>query len=361
MLLSILFLILQILEIAAFVIILKKIKPAKAPKVLAIFAFAAVFLFTVKLTFTPPATQLKTTGRFAVESLEYWVTENGRDPFAQNESLREVQVQAWFPKTEKSEKPEAVLPVVIFSHGSFGTIDNNLSLYKELASNGYVVLALAHPYHAATAKLSSGKTVSVSPQFIKEGTALSPAENPDAAFETYASWMNIRMGDMNCVMDDFVKKAESGDFEFCKYGDKNRFVVAGHSLGGAAAYGIARIRSDVAACIALESPFLYDIKGVKNQTFIFDDSPYQCPLLNIYTDSTYSHLAERKEYQNNVKFLNCENCTNIYYHGAGHLTICDLGLYSPLLARLLGGKSKGSAKKYLEQLNKDCLNFLQNL
>lgn len=43
-------------------------------------------------------------------------------------------MRKWHPLDSKEE-----LPVIIASHGSCGTIDNNVSLYRELASNGYTV------------------------------------------------------------------------------------------------------------------------------------------------------------------------------------------------------------------------------
>ena len=119
---------------------------------------------------------------------------------------------------------------------------------------------------------------------------------------------------------------------------------------------------DVATCITLEFPCMYDIKGVENGEFIFDDSEYAVPLLNVYTDSSYPYLDEWQQYRNNAIFLECENCVNIYYPGIGHMDISDLSVKSPLLAAVLGGVvSKTDAVTNLTLLNKDCMEFLLSL
>ncbi|MBQ6360310.1 MAG: hypothetical protein IJJ25_04095 [Lachnospiraceae bacterium] len=137
--------------------------------------------------------------------------------------------------------------------------------------------------------------------------------------------------------------------------------MIGHSLGGSAAYAMARIRNDVIGCIALESPCMYDIKGVKDGEFVFDDSDYDIPLLNVYSDSAYPHLREWAQYKNNAMFLdeNDLNYTNIYYKGIRHMGLCDLSVASPILSVLLsGGFQNVDAYTQLEKLNADCIEWL---
>ena len=76
--------------------------------------------------------------------------------------------------------------------------------------------------------------------------------------------------------------------------------MEGHSLGASAVYAMARTREDVVGCIGIEGPFMYDIKSVENNEFVFDESEYAVPLLNIYSDSTYDRLGVLPEYKNNA-------------------------------------------------------------
>jgi hypothetical protein len=109
---------------------------------------------------------------------------------------------------------------------------------------------------------------------------------------------------------------------------------------------------------------MYDIKGVENGKFIFDDSDYEVPLLNIYSDASYPYLNEWGQYGNNAKFLNASNplYTNIYYENIGHMGLCDLSLVSPVISAILdGGFQKVKATDQLTKLNEDCLQWINNL
>ena len=109
---------------------------------------------------------------------------------------------------------------------------------------------------------------------------------------------------------------------------------------------------------------MYDIKGVADGDYIMDESDYEIPILNVYSDASYSHLREWKQYRNNVRFLESEkeNYENIYYEGAGHMGLCDLSLASPVLAGMLDqAESNVEPREQLKRINEDCLDFLQRL
>lgn len=307
----------------------------------------------------PKYEELEVTGKYEITSEDYWVTEEREDPFLEG-TRREVQVRIWYPKDYDAD---AKLPVIMASHGSCGTIDNNRSLYRELASHGYVVLAVSHPGHAFRTLHSNGKKQGVSMGYLSEMGGMDPQGNPEEAAKLFKKWMELRMTDLSVVMDDFKEKCKKTPERFAN-ADPDRFVTFGHSAGGAAALGMARIREDVAAVIALEAPCMYDIKGVKDGEYIMDDSDYAVPVLNVYSDSGYSHLHEWKQYRNNVKFLESENerYENIYYKGTGHIGLCDFSLVSPVLTRIMDGKKSDiPAEELLKRLNADCLDFLKKI
>ena len=351
---------LAILELIAVIVILKKMKKHRiggGKRLLVFLTYLILSFVTVKFAFFPPILEVKTTGAYNIASEDYWIEteQTGVDG-----NKREIQVRAWYPKNYDGAEHSA--KVIVFSHGSCGTIDNNLSLYRELASHGYVVLAVAHEGQAISMVRSDGKTIRANRDYLIEMINIKPQHNPEGAYSLYSKWMKERMSDLNLVMDDFKEKVKSSDEIYAKIADADEYIVAGHSSGGSAAYAMARTREDVCACIALEAPFMYDIKGVENGEFIFDTSDYNVPILNIYTDSSYNHLREWKQYKNNVLFLQSDNdnYVNIYYSGIGHMEICDLSLASPFLAVLLDGVyPEVSALEQLAVLNADCLKFLQ--
>lgn len=322
-----------------------KNKKRKGKKMVVTMIIVAAVIIALKFIIFPPAKEIPLTGKYQISSMDYWLTEDKADPYSKEGKERQLQIRRWFPLDYEEKKP-----VFVASHGSCGSIDNNISLYRELASHGFIVLAVAHSGQVASVKYENGKKSGPSGDFIKEMTSLNPEKNPEKAFELFKKWMEIRTYDLNFVMDDYIKK-----------NGQTNFIVMGHSLGGSAAYAMARIRNDIKGCIALEAPFMYDVQGVKDGRFVFDNSDYNIPLLNIYSDSSYPYLKKWKQYENNARFLESGNpdYTNLYYEGTVHMGLCDLSLLSPVLATVFSGKiQKQKAGPQLEKLNKDCLKWI---
>ncbi len=56
---------------------------------------------------------------------------------------RQVNVEFWYPSDGGGK-----YPLVVFSHGALGIKTSNTSTFIELASHGYVVCSIDHPYQA---------------------------------------------------------------------------------------------------------------------------------------------------------------------------------------------------------------------
>jgi predicted dienelactone hydrolase len=75
------------------------------------------------------------------------------------DSLADVQTHA-----ELDAAPAAApqtFPLLVFSHGYTGVPSSYTALLEELASRGYVVLSIVHPYEATAATLTDGRVVSM--------------------------------------------------------------------------------------------------------------------------------------------------------------------------------------------------------
>ena len=55
----------------------------------------------------------------------------------------------------------APLPVLLFSHGYTAHPSAYTALLEDLASHGYVVLSVVHPYEAMAAALADGRVVTI--------------------------------------------------------------------------------------------------------------------------------------------------------------------------------------------------------
>lgn len=199
---------------------------------------------------------------------------------------------------------------------------------------------------------------------MQELFAEDPQSDIQQSYEYYQKWMKIRTDDINFVIDYIMTEVENNNADMVyKLVDSAKIGVMGHSLGGSAALGIGRMRDDVTAVIALESPFMFDIEGIENEQFVFTDKIYPVPLLNVYSDSSWGILGERPQYAANYRMLFDTDATgfNVYISGVGHLALTDFALTSPFLTRILDGKKPTTETVYcLKTINKICLEFFNS-
>lgn len=326
---------------------------------------AILTLFIVLLALSPTLIfpqyrPLETTGVYGVETATYTYTDESRlETYSKTRNPRRLTVQYWYP-----EDSHGTHPLILFSHGSFGVRSSNLSLYRELASHGYVVCAIDHAYQCLFTTDTDGKTSWLDRTFMGEVFAEDAKSNKLQSYEYYQKWMGVRTRDLSFVIDYSLHRAadRNPDLVYTLI-DATKIGVMGHSLGGSAALGLGRIRRDVSAVIALESPFLCDVAGVRDGEFVWNEEPYPVPALIIYSDSSWDYLNEWPQYAANAKLLaNAEAIArSVHVPGAGHFTLTDLALTSPLLTRMLNGQRASTDTRYcLATINRITLAFLDH-
>jgi dienelactone hydrolase len=138
-----------------------------------------------------------------------------------------------------SKTPER-LPVLLFSPGFGMTRASYTSLCEELASHGYLVVAMDHPY-AGTSLLPDGRVLSIADD----------PRGPEAA----GTRVDELAHDASFVLDRLEDTA--GEFaSLAARVDRERIGILGHSLGGAAALAAARLDPRFRACADLDGhPF----------------------------------------------------------------------------------------------------------
>lgn len=319
--------------------------------VLALLAIAPALLF-------PQYEPLASTGPYAVATARYTYTDTGRvEVFNSSGENRKINIAFWYPRVADGNEK---YPLVVFSHGGLGTETSNQSLYLELASHGYVVCSIGHPYHAFWTTSEDGQTTFVSREYFGEILREDASRDKEQSFRYYQKWMETRIADINFVIDTILAKAAGGVDGVYAQVDGARIGVMGHSLGGSAALAIPRQRDDITAVIALESPFLSDITGVEQGKFVWIDALFSIPVLNIYSDSSWKHLSEWSQYAENAALISDspENAFHLHLSGAGHFSMTDLALTSPLLTSFLeGGQNDAERVEFLEEENQACLDF----
>ena len=333
----------------------KLIKKARLKGTVNVVIITAIVLITCAVILFPDLGSVKTTGEYAYASCVSELTHMSRmESYKSDGSPRKLPVLVYYPDTNEIENNTA--PLIVFSHGGISTKTSNLSLYKELASHGYVVVSIDHTYHALSTEID-GKKIYIDSGYMKELNAEDSHSDIENSYECFQKWMNLRTEDINFVIDTFIGKSTNESNSFYSLIDANSIGVAGHSLGGSAALGVARQRDKIKAVLALESPYMCDITGVNGSEFTWNINPYPCAVMNIYSDSGYPLIEADNKYVQNKNLYNSETVENYYIEGSNHYTLTDLVRKSPILCTLLGGGYKKPGYGTLEFINQKSLTF----
>jgi dienelactone hydrolase len=316
-----------------------------------------IFIFLIPAFLFIDYNIISTTGGYPVGQATYtYIDENRVEGYTDTGENRKLTVTFWYPKNANQ-----AYPLIIFSHGGMGIRNSNESLYHELASHGYVICSLDHTYQCLFAKDTGGKIALIDGGYMREILEEDATKNPEKSYLYYAKWMKLRMDDISFVID-YIKEKVGNNSSDSVYQlvDPSKIGLMGYSMGGSAALGVGRERGDISAVIALESPFLYDITGVESGRFVWNEEKYPVPVLNVYSDSSWTHLNQWAQYAENERLLNNpqDNTFYVYIKDVGHFTLTDLALCSPIITRILNGqKSTMDAKDCLKTINEIALEF----
>ena len=327
--------------LAAFLVVSAKRTPIKKiwlKRLVNIFSVAAIVIMVLTVVLFPNFSSVKTTGEYAYTSHRVEFDTNRVETFATDGSTRKLSVLVYYPNPGEAEAGKC--PLVVFSHGGISFDTGNLSLYKELASHGYIVAGISHTYHAINTRIG-GKSVFIDSNYMRRLSTENSHTDIQNSYALFQELMNIRTSDINDVIDLMIEKSAAETDLFYPLIDTENIGVAGHSLGGSAAIGAARQRDDIKAVIVLEAPYMLDIIGINGNEFVWNTEPYSCAIMNIYSDSGYPLVESDNKYTQNRNYLyNNERVEYYYIEGSNHYSLTDLVRTSPILCALLGGGYK---------------------
>lgn len=319
---------------------------------------------------------LPTSGEYSVATAKAILVDESRvETFETDGSHREVPVYFFYPE----EAFDQNMPVVFFSHGAFGYYQSNYSTYAELASHGYIVISMEHPYHSIFTKDTSGKIIMADREMLNNTMRIQDKKDEsiteEEIYDITNEWIELRLADANFVIDS-VKQAtkenalsdawnvrgkdEEQILKLLSMMDFEHMGFMGHSLGGATAVSVGRIREDIDAVIDLDGTMLGEILEVENGIDIVNTESYPVPLLSIDNhEHHYERMAAMEKgevYSNNVVHENAIVGYNTYIKDSGHMNFTDLPMFSPMLASMLGTGEVDSVE-CMQTVNHLVLNF----
>jgi len=307
-----------------------------------------IFAFVAALPILLPVFRLPDpTGQYPVGTAKLYLVDDTRpETFTPDpDDHREFMVQVWYPaQVESGAKPAPLMehmpfqfsylslvqthayqdapvsnaqssyPVLIFSHGHVGFIEQNLTQMEELASHGYIVFSIAHTYHAIATVFPDGRVVPadsvLANNFLK---GISPAQ------DIYAEHLRIWTDDTLFLINE-LESIQAGERQSLLVGklDMARLGIFGQSFGGVTAVQVCSVDDRCRAGINLDAglPGDYTRRAIDfhlKQPFMF--------MLNEgagYIRSRILGTLETTTYAVTVR-------------GSTHFNFTDLYFYSPAL------------------------------
>ena len=216
-------------------------------------------------------------------------------------------------------------PLILFSHGDGGLLNQNTSQVEELVSNGYIVVACNHTYNASIT-------------FDKEGNAIlyksniSWREQAQYHRKYYTNMLiNYRYQDLSFLLETLKKEkfSDESNNPFKDIIDFNRVGAMGHSMGGGTTYTAMLKNKSIKAGIAFDGWFY----GLLDEEAFTDTNK---PFLHIgqeqFLDDTIngdingSKDGKRNFYIYNTILKNNKESYGVYIKNSLHYSYTDLKL-----------------------------------
>lgn len=169
-------------------------------------------------------------------------------------------------------------PLVVFNHGLSSYRESNSFLCLELASQGYVVLAVGHPYDACCAELDDGTCIFFDGELSKKqydplwggmmkafqltrskGTDRELANQFDQLQHQYCKLILSRVAEWEQDTLDAVEYARQAFGDLMDF--RGGIAATGHSLGGAVAYMLCLDHPEFVCGVNLDGALFGDTTG----------------------------------------------------------------------------------------------------
>jgi predicted dienelactone hydrolase len=261
--------------------------PPRKPKLTMIFGLFLAMLIVagLALCYALPMFHLsKPTGPYAVgTSTLYFVDPQRKEAHPGAPPIqREVVAQLWYPSATYSGKHamyrlwketdprstyQAVLPVdslqdaplvdgrfpvVLFNHAWRGFRNRSTFIAQDLASHGFVVIGVGHPWNAAILQLHDGRVADGRSE-VDLGDFYGP---PTLTLEQHQalanSEMRVQVDDDRFLLDELAKLDQSPSSPLAGHLDLAHVGAFGHSFGGAVSAELAREDNRVLSAILLD-------------------------------------------------------------------------------------------------------------
>jgi predicted dienelactone hydrolase len=277
---------------------------------------------------------------------------------------REVVVQIWYPSSTRAGKhavyrlpkecdlrssyqgvlrtgsllntpiADGKFPVILFNHAWRGFRNRSTYILQELASQGFVVIGISHPYNAAIVQLHDGRVADGRSQVDLGDFYQKPVLTLEQRLTLANTEMRIQTEDDKFLLDQLELINQSATDPLAGHLDLTRVGAFGHSFGGNVSAELAREDSRVVSVIVLDGVLHGPVadQGLDKPLFrIQAEAPEvppgseNSPILSTRVHAEMSNLGERALAASFQKFGGYQ----VVIHGIDHENFTDKGFFSP--------------------------------
>tara|TARA_B100001113_G_C21088930_1_gene613419 strand:- start:362 stop:1522 length:1161 start_codon:yes stop_codon:yes gene_type:complete len=234
-------------------------------------------------------------------------------------------------------------PLIIFSHGLGGNRTQNTIMVEELASHGYVVVAIEHAYDANISIFNNGEIADYR-SGINYERRNSERPTPEEFWNIRLPQLQTRSKDVSFVLDQIQKGNFPKDIK--QIVDLKNIGIFGHSFGGATSIYTSYYDNRIDACINLDGWIV-----------VVPDN-----IINNGINQNFMYLGQEKwdeklNYEKLDKFIKSNNSSSkILIPGTTHYDYSDTPHMSSA-ARLLKKSGKLKSKNLKNILNELIISF----
>jgi dienelactone hydrolase len=303
------------------------------------------------------------TGSFAVGTTIVHIVDSGRTDEAFRSGKRELMVQVWYPTEAKAgirapyrrlnettllssymgvmkthslkdatvARRDAPFPLLLFNPAWGGQRTQNTFLVEELASHGFIVVAIDHTHNSLPISFPDGQRFDLSDRHGLINFETLPFKEQ---MTTFKRELDRQTADDILVLNEFLQKNATPESPWFRAIDTNRIGAMGHSFGGAVSVQTAFRDSRVRAALNLDGWNFGDIST----------SPLKKPVMFIYEQNAPPTAAFRVPHEPPIEKVQIDgwDAANVRrtlseyggivvaIHGAKHFNFADRSLYSPV-------------------------------
>ncbi|WP_299436576.1 hypothetical protein [uncultured Maribacter sp.] len=230
---------------------------------------------------------------------------------------------------------EQKLPLVIYAHGAASTNIDNTALLQEIASHGFIVVAIDFGFSFNRYELS----------LVQASTLTLQAQK-----DFHAQLMDKVVPLQTEYISFVIKELKTEQFDFVKNIDFEQVILLGHSLGGTTCSSVKEEKVKPSMIINIDGPMPSTSEIDIPFLYISSYSP------DLSDDELTEKGLPNVKFYRDVKKFELENVSNFFknripnrhwvrFNNAGHIDFTDIPFMIPMMATKGYDKEKGHKLK----------------